>query len=120
MLVCPHCAARLRRADLSAQRILRPRTCASCGRQYFEGGTTTAAAFIGAGGALAGRLNSLVALPSWVPAAIVLGCAALGILYTTTQTPRPIHELRQRLTAAFGATVLSALAVSVLLRIVST
>jgi ferredoxin len=120
MLACPHCAATLTRADLFSRRLLRPRTCAACGGEYFEGGTTGGFALVGAGGSLATRIGSLLALPEWAPAALALGCAGLGVLYTTTQVPRPIRELPTQRPIAIASAVLAGLGVFALLRVVAT
>lgn len=93
--------------------------CAACGGEYFEGGTTVGFALVGAGGALATRIGTLMALPTWAPVAVALGCAGLGVLYITTQSPRPIHELRAQLTLAIASAVLAGIGVLSLLRVVT-
>jgi hypothetical protein len=111
VLCCPHCHAPLTHSDLLARRLLRPRTCAACGKEYFEGGTTGAAIIVAAGGALATSLRARDLLPGWAPAGIALAAAVLGVGFTHLRAPRKISELRTRLSYALGAALLTAVLV---------
>jgi hypothetical protein len=111
MLQCPHCSAALTRADLASRRLLRPRRCAACSGEYIEGGTGVAMAIVGAGGAVATRIGSLLNVPTWAPPAIAFGCALIGVLYTQSQPPRPAGALRSTLLQALAVGPLAALVV---------
>jgi hypothetical protein len=86
--------------------------------QYFEGGTTVAMAFVGAGAGLASGIASLKAFPHWVPVGIALGIALLAILYTRNCSPRKVDELRSRLLQAVVAGPIAAILVWKLVEIV--
>lgn len=111
MLQCPHCSASLTQADLASQRFLRPRRCAACSGEYIEGGTLVSMVIVGAGGAVAVRIASLVPVPTWVPPVIAFGSALLGVLYTRSQPPRPASAVRSTLLQTLAAAPLTALVV---------
>lgn len=99
MLRCPHCRATVTHADLFSRRLMRPRTCRSCGGDYFEGGTTGGAALVAFGGALATSAKSAQIAP-WVPLSMAFGAAALAVLYMHLRQPRKAEELRPSVMAA--------------------
>ncbi len=119
MLNCPHCTAPVTRTDLLARRLLRERTCRSCGGGYFEGGTTVGVGMIAAAGMVAAGLDAGAQLPEWAPPVILFGTAVVAVRYTHGCQPRKIEEVRSALVSILLVVPVVALVVRTILRAVS-
>lgn len=75
---------------------------------------------VGTGGAIATSLNSLKAIPMWLPITVVCACALLAVFYTHHFCqPRKIDELPSKLLKAIVIVPVAALLVWTLIAIVT-
>jgi hypothetical protein len=110
LLRCPYCDGPISHSELFSARLLRPRTCRSCGGLYFEGGAPVGFGIVAAGCAIATSLRGNADFPEWASLAAAFGSAALAVWWMHRCQPRKIDELRS--TALFSLAVVPVVALA--------